>query len=220
MADCFRTSGSYIKPNRETLLDYLSYALIIISIVGITRVLIGSHELTQGCVYVLSTNTVKHERHEYQALKEESVTTRLYPNEDSDSVSGSNENTTKDSDDDDNEDDKLDSTFDFTKSPKLEKVLRQNFSEKASKNQAYNTNYTETTITTYSTSTVVYKSSKDPKTTITTEKINRTSAPSVENFYDHDHFCPKYHQAYFPFILLIEAILFLLSGIIWIKVKI
>lgn len=45
----FRISGSIIKPSRETLLDYCSYCLIVIALIGAARIWIGGSGMTQDC---------------------------------------------------------------------------------------------------------------------------------------------------------------------------
>lgn len=45
----FRISGSIIKPSRETLLDYCSYCLLVIALIGAARIWIGGSIMTQDC---------------------------------------------------------------------------------------------------------------------------------------------------------------------------
>ena len=46
----FKITASMIKPTREALLDYVSYMLVILSIIAVARVIIGSSDLHEDCI--------------------------------------------------------------------------------------------------------------------------------------------------------------------------
>ena len=58
----FKITASKIKPTRETLLDYVSYLMMILSIVAIARVIIGNSDLHERCtdLGVVSTQESNH----------------------------------------------------------------------------------------------------------------------------------------------------------------
>nr|XP_002127699.1 volume-regulated anion channel subunit LRRC8B [Ciona intestinalis] len=63
----FKTTASLIKPTREALLDYCAYILLVIAIIGTTRIIIGRSELQQLCPRktFIQSNTSQPLTHEF-----------------------------------------------------------------------------------------------------------------------------------------------------------
>uniref|UniRef100_H2Z4M8 LRRC8 pannexin-like TM region domain-containing protein n=1 Tax=Ciona savignyi TaxID=51511 RepID=H2Z4M8_CIOSA len=145
----FKTTASLIKPTREALLDYCSYVLIVIALVGTARIIIGRKDLEQLCA---GGNAI-----ENKSIKEHNNYTR-------------NASSTSFADQ---------SKHGIDKGFKFESNLKVHISNQISK-------------------------------TIDIEE-DSTSMPTPK------HYCLKHYQAYLPYFLLVESIVLLLIGVLWVK---